>query len=753
MNRIIANKTYMVAAANLPKMPIESMHRVVWRDEDKDRDIAVVLRLDKKPLGAPKILSLKKLESLAESNKFILKKIAITPQSRLDDEKLAKRYPPRNGKHISAPLAYRTKWLQILDEITPHLEKVWRKEISLFNIISTAANKYSVPVNQTYQILYKFIAEGFARDSVIPDWIYCGGKGKKRVGKGFILGRMKSERKKHKLSNDNFVLTPVWLANIRDTYKETVSRGVSVEDGWSTFLVLHCSTSCVVVNGETIVTYLDRDKHPSKVQWKRHGPDGTPEEEAWRKQLENKEYEKNFRGMFGGDTPETFRTGILADVDSTSNDRYLVSVFNRLRGVGTARSLPVVDTSIGYIFGIYVGWSVNGEAAKLSILNAASDKVEFCARYGLTITHEEWYACLHAEYRADKGEFNAEVPRESLGNLNRSIEYVISGRPDLRPEGEQTHHRLHDQSADGSTYGTTKKRGQRDPAKDAHQNIFEYTRELIRHILWHNNYVIVEHLLTTEMRQCGVKPTRRAILEWSMKNGYHHQIGYSEEDLVLALCPEVEAVVTPNGVYPIVRRNGSSGDEITLDELRYLDPFIKQHRWLEIVRESGRRRRIVIRMNPNDPRKIWYQDADYGLQTFDLATKDPLLSRLATVHDLISTKTDEIGSVSQAKDEADKARATMRLQNEAERKQSKKEKKEQQVIAKKTNVDSSTGADRRKNRQDEVAAVGQSPLPVTAGTEVPVRQVSVKSNPVQNDENREDEISILMEEWLHGGQA
>ena len=75
MNRIIVNETYMVAAANLPKMPIESMHRVVWRDVDED--IVVVLRLDKKPLGAPKILRLRKLESLAEANKFILKKVAI----------------------------------------------------------------------------------------------------------------------------------------------------------------------------------------------------------------------------------------------------------------------------------------------------------------------------------------------------------------------------------------------------------------------------------------------------------------------------------------------------------------------------------------------------------------------------------------------------------------------------------------------------------------------------------------------------
>lgn len=750
MNSILVNEAYMVAAADIPNMPIESLYRVICCD--KGKDIAVVMRLDTKPLRAPKTLSLKKLESLAEENKLVPKKMHIIPQFRLEDAKLAKRYPARKGKAVSAPLAYRTKWLQILDEITPYLETIWRKESSMYKVISATAKKFSLPPNQTYEVLYRFLAEGSVRLSVIPNRFFCGGIGKKRVGKGFILGRKTSERKKSNLNNDNFVLTPEWLLKIRDTYKETVKRGVSVGDAYLIFLNLHCSTSCVVVNGETIVTYLDKKDRPSKTQFRTNGPDGTPEEEAWRKQLENKEFEKNFRGMYGGNTPETFRTGILADVDSTSNDRYLVSVFNRLRGVGTARSLPVVDTSISYIFGIYVGWSVNGEAAKLSVFNAANPKVEFCARHGIIISPEDWYACLHAEYRADRGEFNAKVPREALGSLNRSIEYVISGRPDLRPEGEQTHRRLHDHNAEGSTFGSLKKRGEKDPAKAAHQNIFEYTRELIRYILWHNNHAPVEHLLTSEMRQCGVKPTRKAILEWSMKNGYHHQIGYNEDDLVLALCPEIEAVITPNGVYPVVRRNGNSGDEILLDEFRYLGPFMEQQRWLEHARQVGRRR-IAIRMNPNDPSKVWYQDPDHGLQTFNLATKDPLLARLATVHDLASTKTDEIGSVSLAKDEADKARAAMKLKNDAERKQSKKEKKEQQYLAKKANIKSSSGANRRKNRQDEVASVGQAPIPISTGTELPIHHVAEKLKQYPEDGIQEEDLSKLMDEWLQDGQT
>lgn len=746
MKSIVKNGTYVVAAHFSSQMPLESIHRIIWLDEEED--IVVFMRVDEKKLKKPKIWNLSKLEKLAAEKKFVARPLAHIPQHRLTDIQLALRYPPKEDEKTSAPLAYRRKWLAVLDEIKPHLEQVWRKEKSLLDVIEGALQTHSVPQNETYQILYRFLAHGSVDKSVVPNWIFCGGKGKKRVGRGFVLGRKNNDQRKMGLPNDNFPLTPLWLERIQDTYKETVKRGVSLGKAYSTFLNLHCTTSCVVINGEVQITYLDRKDRPSKGQFRTNGPDGTPEEEAWRKQLERNEFEKNFRGMYGNNTQETFRTGVLADVDSTSIDRYLVSVFNRLRGVGPARSLPVVDTQIGYIFGIYVGWSVNGEAAKLSVLNAASDHVEMCRRYGITITPDQWYRCLHAEYRADRGEFNAKVPRESLGSLNRSIEYVISGRPDLRP-GEQTHSRLHDHNADGSTFGTFRKRGEKDPAKAANQNIFEYTRELIRLILFHNNHAVVEHLLTAEMRQCGVKPTRKAILEWSKANGYHHEIAYEESDLVLSLCPEMQAVVTPNGVYPVVKRNGNSGDEIILDEFRYLGPFIKQQKWLERARHQ-KRWRITIRMNPNDPNKIWYQDPDHGLQTFTLATKDTLLCRLATVHDLISTKTDEIGSVAQAKDEADQARAKMDLENSAERKQSKKEKKAQQELAKKSNIESSTGVDRRRNRQAEVAATGQAPIPIRSGEEPPTHRADPKPRQVHQED---DEVSRLMDEWLQEEQV
>lgn len=756
MAKFSVNETYISAICG--PYPFNSMHRILWFSESEN--IAVLIRIDKERLGAPLITTYSELDDLIGNKIFLLKSVSLLPQQRLSDEDLNNRYPPKNRRvnkenkkqpEISAPVAYRRKWLPILDEITPNLEIVWRKRKSLHSLISITAEKHDVPENQTYQVLYRFLAAGSARSSVIPNRFLCGAKGSPRIGKGTPLGRKQTETKLKDLPNDNFVLNDDWLRKIRDTYKETIKRGVTAASAYQTFLNLYCSTSCQIIDGVARYEYLPRKKRPSKVQFITNGPASDPKEETWRKQLTDKEYEKNYRGLYGNSEPETFRTGILADVDSTSNDRYLVSVFNCLRGVGTARSLPVVDVNIGYIFGIYVGWNINSEAAKLAVLNAASPKVGFCARYGITINEGEWYSCLHAKYRADRGEFNAESPRESLGNLNRSIEYVMTGRPDYRPIGEQTHRRLHDHDADGSTYGKNRKRGEKNPAKDAHQNIFEYIRELIRLILYHNNYAPADHLLTTEMRQCGVRPTRRAILEWSMAKGYHHQIAYHEDDLVLELCPEVQATVTAQGVYPVVRRNGATGDEVILDELRYLGPFVENNRWLEHARTRGRFR-IIIRMNPNDPTRVWYQDADTGLHTLTLATKDPLLGRLCTVNDLISTKTAEISSLTDLKDEADRQKAKIKAINNAERKESKSKKKQQQELAKKANINSSTGADRRKNRQAEVAATGQAPIPIFGSTPI-LSQPTEPQQSIPSADIEHDSTSDLIEQWLREGSG
>ena len=705
--------------------------------------------------------------ALVEANSLsLVEKETIPPQLKLTDEALAKRYPPKNRRAsshgtstevVSAPLEYRRRWLQLIEEVEPLLGEVWRRNRSLSSVLDPACAKLGLPPNKAYQVLYRFLGNRCSKLSVIPLRFYCGNKGEKRVGKGFSFGRRSEAVRKANGENTNFKLTSDWLQKIADTYQETLARGVTSGSAYSTFLNLHCIKSAEVSGDETSITYLPIESRPSKNQFLRHGPAGDPEEALWRKKLLPLEFEKNFRPLDGNTTPITLRTGLSSHVDASSNDRYLVSIFNRAQTIGTARAIPVVDQDIGYIWGFYCGFRINGETARLAILNAATDKIAMCARYGILIEARDWYSHLAAEFVADRGEFNCEAVKESLGNLNRSIEYVATGRADLRGRGERTHGQLHDHNANGSTFGKFRTRGERDPALDADQNIFDFTRELIRRVLYHNNSAPVEHLLTTEMRQAGVRPIRRDILEYSMKMGYHQRLSYDEDDLILALAPQYDAVVTEDGAYPIVRRNIDSGDEIVLKELRYLGPFIAAERWLENVRRTYRRIRIKVRMNPNDPSSVWYQDPDTGLHRFDLATRDPLLQRLGTLHDLTLRSTEDTINHKTVANEAAEEMARIQAQNQAERKVIAQEKRKaiQNTTGKKGNSSKATG--RRTAMQKEVAAFGQSPVPIAHGPTTipdPVSEIEQIQTPTRNviplRTSVPTDIDDAIQKWMNG---
>ncbi|QRM19003.1 hypothetical protein GBK02_06155 [Dechloromonas sp. TW-R-39-2] len=740
--------------------PLNSLHRVIWLN--KAENLITLIRIDKKPFSKPQTLAYSKVRDWISDKQLILvEKEEAAPQLRLSDVQLAARYPPSNRREkkgyttthkLSAPLEYRQKWLKFLDEIIGQLDGAWKGITSLSSILKPACEKHDVCLNDSYQVVYAFYANKCSRLSVIPERFRSGAFGKPRVGKGHVLGRMTTKAKLEGKGNTNFGLDENWLQKIRDTYQESIKHGVTGPAAYETFLNLYCLISVEMINGELETTYLPQGQRPSEAQFLAHGPNDDPEQALWRKQLLDQEYEKNNRPLNGQSNPITLQTGLRALVDASSNDRYLVSAFNRSQTLGPARVIPVVEEKTGYIWGIYVGWRVNKEAAKLSILNACSDKVEFCARYHIHIKPEEWYSHLHAEFRADKGEFNCTAVRESLGETNRSIEYVITGRPDLRGRGERAHGLLHDHNANGSTFGRFRKRGEIDPAKEADQTLFDFTRELIRDVLRINNFDPVPHLRTTEMIQAGVEPYRRNILEYCMANGYHHQISYNEDDLYLALCPEFPASITRDGIYPLVKRHFDSGDEILLKDLRYLGQNAEFDRWLESARRN-KRERISILMNPNDPRVAYFQDPDNGLQRLRLATKDPLLASLASVHDLTIRATEDTVMLYKANNRATENSASKALQNSAERKEIAKQKTADVKRHGGRKGASSNASGRRKALQDEVRTHGQSPIPISPTkhqTSVQPENQTSSSNVVPLRGPPSSDIDKDFERWLNG---
>lgn len=91
-------------------------------------------------------------------------------------------------------------------------------------------------------------------------------------------------------------------------------------------------------------------------------------------------------------------------MDATLADIYLVSRTDRTSVIGRPNIYMAVDTATQLIAGIFVGFE-GGEQAVLSCLcNAAENKVNYCKKYGINISSEEWPSQkLPSEIITDKG--------------------------------------------------------------------------------------------------------------------------------------------------------------------------------------------------------------------------------------------------------------------------------------------------------------------------------------------------------------
>ena len=142
-------------------------------------------------------------------------------------------------------------------------------------------------------------------------------------------------------------------------------------------------------------------------------------------------YQRDHRPAWGSSAGWRSQPGSY-QMDATQADIYLVSRQDRSIVVGRPYIYLAVDTATHLIAGVYVGYSCDETAVMACIAQAASDKVEYCARYGIEITQEQWPSVgMPTEIITDQG-------REFLGprmsELCRRYGLEVLTLPPFRPD-------------------------------------------------------------------------------------------------------------------------------------------------------------------------------------------------------------------------------------------------------------------------------------------------------------------------------
>lgn len=308
----------------------------------------------------------------------------------------------------------------------------------------------------------------------------------------------------------------------------------------------------------------------------------------------------------------------LAYIDSTSTDQTLTSSIHPLKVLKSPWRTEVLGAAIDYIFGIYVGFEpVSATTALLAILNAASDKVALCARFGHTIESRDWLSCTFNTFAADNGEGKGQLAMHTLEQLSQTASYGKAYDAINKAPGESGHHMRQkriDHLIPASTMGRRKQRGEADRALSAGLKFDDYMHLLIKEILHHNNTAHIDPP-RLEMYKGLKERTRRGVVEWLMEN---HYLSSSSVDLTVlraACLPRFLGLMRGNGIHVFAPGTGSAR---LIPDLVYLNDHLIEAKKLDIARKKSYQ--LEVHIDPSDLSHIW-ANVD-GLKRFELASND-----------------------------------------------------------------------------------------------------------------------------------
>ena len=266
-------------------------------------------------------------------------------------------------------------------------------------------------------------------------------------------------------------------------------------------------------------------------------------------------YQRNSRPILG--TAMKWKTKIgYYQMDATVADVYIVSRFDRKAIIGRPNIYFAVDIVSQLIAGIYVGLENGGHAVMMCLVNAAENKVDFCNRYGITITEDQWPSRgLPKGIVVDKGsEFVNGLSEELCKTYGLEIESLPPFRPDDKSLVEKSFDVIQSKykpllSGKGVIGKDVQERWSIDYRKQATLNLDEFIRIVINCVIYINSARIMEsYIYTSEMVKDEIASIPNKIWNWYEKNNDSALIPVDDESLYLMSLKRKKASISRKGI-------------------------------------------------------------------------------------------------------------------------------------------------------------------------------------------------------------
>ena len=214
-------------------------------------------------------------------------------------------------------------------------------------------------------------------------------------------------------------------------------------------------------------------------------------------------------------------------IDSTIDNIYVQSDDIPGLVVGRLTLYFIVDVYTGLICGYYLtnehpSYLVAGKA----LINAATDKIEFCKQFKINITHYEW-PCMHIPLRliADRGELVSNAASQIAKNLKIKLTNLPAYSPALKGYVETQFRTWQLKLKDVLyEYGLVEPKANprviTNPAKNARMTISGLNKLIIKHILHYNKtHYLWDHPHIQKMLAENIDPSPINIWAWANAKG------------------------------------------------------------------------------------------------------------------------------------------------------------------------------------------------------------------------------------------
>lgn len=312
-------------------------------------------------------------------------------------------------------------------------------------------------------------------------------------------------------------------------------------------------------------------------------------------------YQREGRAVTGYTERSYNYPGAAFQIDATIADIYLVKENDRSAIVGRPVMYFVMDAYTRMVTGMHITFRPPSWAdAVMALDNTMGDKTEYCRRFGINIPPEEWpCAFLPSALIADRGEMESKAADVLVSGLGIRIENTPPYRGDLKGVIEQ-HFRVINLEMSDLLPGKVKKdfgeRGARDYRLDAKLDIRQFTRIIIKCVLFYNNSHFMEgYRKEPQMRGMGVLPVPRELWNFGLKYRSGGLQVMPREKVRYALLPKEEASITERGV--------------AFHDMFYTCPDSDRENWFSLARISGRRK-VTAAYDPGSTAAVYLMLGD-----------------------------------------------------------------------------------------------------------------------------------------------